>query len=220
MEKLERKWFLPVVLSLLFLSRGLAQQDSSRTDLSAYFAPQKIRAFSDFLFEQRDYLRAAAEYQRYLFLGAPERKHHILYRIGQCLFSASRPEQSVDYFRKAAEFKHTQAFQDSAKLALITALFSTSQYAEFRQKIESFQERDVSPGMKTRLAVLQAGYYMREKEWEKAHSFLTGSRDGSRVQEDDPSFRIMTRFAERGIHLPRKSPLLAGVMSSIIPGTG
>ena len=49
--------------------------------------------------QQRDYLRAAGEYQRYLFY-QPKEKEEIRYRIALCYRFGGKTEKAIDSFRE------------------------------------------------------------------------------------------------------------------------
>ena len=57
-----RRFTRIILLSAALLSVADAEE---RLD---YYSPENVHKFADFLYEQGDYLRAAGEYQRYLFI--------------------------------------------------------------------------------------------------------------------------------------------------------
>jgi TM2 domain-containing membrane protein YozV len=219
--KARKQLLLSLIVAVCIPGLGIAQQDTTGIgSLSGYFSSRNVLRFGDFLFDQGDYLRAASEYQRGLFLGVPDQQHRIFYQIGRCYYLASQPVQASLYFERAAHHPQSQAFQDSAFFAYTAALFFAGQYTEFTEAMHSFRSGVISPDFLTRLDILQAGYYMRERQWQKARLFLSESaQEHSGIGEEYP-FSEMVRFADRGMNLSRKSPFLAGAMSAIIPGTG
>ena len=81
-----------ILFSAVFLSFAAAEESID------YYAPENVRKFADFLYEQGDYLRAAGEYQRYLFY-QPQESEQIRYRIALCYRFAGDMEQAVQSFQ-------------------------------------------------------------------------------------------------------------------------
>ena len=63
-----------------------------------YYTPENVRKFADFLYEQGDYLRAAGEYQRYLFY-QPRESEEMRYKIALCYRFAGQTEQAIQNFQ-------------------------------------------------------------------------------------------------------------------------
>lgn len=219
MKKTIRLILLTALCILNQTGDGYAQQDSTRTHAFLnYYSPQNLLKFGDFLFQQGDYLRAASEYQRYLHIYNPDHSHRIYYQIGRCFFNTSRPEEASQYFKKAAEDLN-DTLQDSALFAYTSALYFSGQSDDFQHAMSSLSNRIMDPERKIQLILLQTGHYLKNEEWKKADTFLKKSTAGL-AAEESRSISIMEGLTERGLHLPHKSPLLAGVMSTLIPGTG
>ena len=66
-----------------------------------YYAPENVRKFADFLYEQGEFLRAAGEYQRYLFhISEKEAEsEQIRYKIALCYRFAGQTEQAIENFQ-------------------------------------------------------------------------------------------------------------------------
>ena len=62
-----------------------------------YYAPENVLKFADFLYEQGDYLRAAGEYQRYLFY-KPQDTEQIHYKIAVSYRFGGKTEQAIQRF--------------------------------------------------------------------------------------------------------------------------
>ena len=60
---------IPKFLLMVFLTTMLLPFAAAEEPID-YYTPENVRKFADFLYEQGDYLRAAGEYQRYLFSSA------------------------------------------------------------------------------------------------------------------------------------------------------
>jgi tetratricopeptide (TPR) repeat protein len=220
MKKNASLTLLFTLYALFYSGTGYAQQDSTRIHaFSTYYTHQNILKFGDFLYQQADYLRAASEYQRFLYMHNPDQNHRIFYKIGQCFYNASRPDDASEYFQKAAECPYNEALQDSALFAHASALYFSGQTDEFQNTMNSFSHHTVGSDRKIQLVLLQTGFHIKNEDWKKAHTFLNQSI--SEISDEDKnSLSTMVRLTERGLSPPNKSPFLAGFMSTLIPGTG
>ena len=107
---------LHAILMVLFCSGTVtAQEDSTRSQsISTYFTPDNLLKFSDFLFQQADYLRAASEYHRYLYLLNENQNYRIFYKIGQCYYNVSQHHKASEFFNKAAMSPDNDALRVNA----------------------------------------------------------------------------------------------------------
>ena len=88
------KFLLIIFLTFTLLSLAAAAAEEPID----YYAPENVRKFADFLYEQGDYLRATGEYQRYLFY-QPQESEQIRYRIALCYRFAGQSEQAIQNFQ-------------------------------------------------------------------------------------------------------------------------
>lgn len=216
---IKAKWSLLILASLTVTAS--AQQDSLNLDTpSVYYTPENILRFADFLLQRSDHLRAAAEYQRYLFTGDAGQRSHVYYQMGRCYLRASQPNQASPYFLQASQEADRSAFRDSATVAFAATLLLAGRNEKFSQTTDSLQSENVSSFMKTQLLALKGFHYLRQRQWQEAlatHSLLSLDGHKQGVENSDmPLFNL----AQRGMNLPKKSPFLAGLMSMGLPGSG
>jgi tetratricopeptide (TPR) repeat protein len=209
---------LAVLLLIAVGATKVGAQDSlANRPSSDYYSPFNILRFGDFLWQQGDYLRAAAEYQRYLFAGVAPEQPRVFYQLGRCYLKTSQPEQAAAYFHRAAQSARSPSFQDSAAVAFTAALLLARRDETFLQISDSLQARALFPPLQARLLALKGIYYLQRQQWENAYAVFSPAslHNGS----DDPIAPLL-RLAERGETLPQKSPWLAGAMSTVLPGSG
>lgn len=203
--------FLCIVCALLI--QNALKADSLNID---YFKPQNIYHFAEHLCNEGDYLRAAGEFQRYLFAfdSLPPNTDSVFYKIGLCYHLSKNYDKAIQYFQKIID-DNTQSkllYQSYYQIAL--CYFLTGRIEEsttfLNSKVTAVNQDDI----KWRMVQLQAVNYMQKKEWIKAIDLLN-------VGENTNSVCIrLANFANMGQKLPRKSKVLAGMYSTVIPGTG
>ncbi len=178
----------------LFLAGSLSGADLS-TD------PLKIIAFADHLFKTEDYMRAAIEYERYLFL-SNSTDDSVLFKIGLCHQFRKRHDFAVRSFREITR-KNSSHIMKSARLAILYNLYLMQDWN----------------------GILDFGY---RNDDEYYFFYLAGlNRDSTVIDQEnisqlsDDSLRsVLVRIDEKYKQLKPKSPLLASVLSAAIPGLG
>lgn len=183
-----------------------------------YFAPDKVYEFAEHLYKEKDYLRAAGEFERYLLLaGMPEVDDSTLYRIGMCYLLGNSPERAVTYFLSVADKFPLSIYRDRASYQIANSYF---RMGEFDQSIEHINKNPPQSSESCgRLRDLLVLNYLYLKDWEKAHGvFSSFTKDNSDCSGSADS--ALRRLTFEGTRLPYKSKVVAGLMSSLVPGSG
>jgi len=183
-------------LVLLVLGSVLAAQAQS----DDYFSPSNIRKFGQYLFSQGDYLRAAMEWERYLYLVGED--DSVQYKIGYCHTARERYDFAAEAFLQIAQKPHSP-LAESARLAAMDNLVQLSDWsgilamqprndAEWAYRYYADQALESQP--------LSADYF-------------------AAMQSDSLRARLLHWELERQA-VKKKSPLLAAVASAAVPGLG
>jgi len=184
-----------------------------------YFSPENILRFADFLYQEKDYLRAAAEYRRYLSYGdvQPAAAAPVYFKIGLCYRLARDYPKSVSAFQAVLEkYPHSEAAEDSY-CQIAYSHFLGGRYEESLSSVEAFFPKTGSEERKLKLSHLKGLNYLYQKKWQKAEDYF---RSLGEKTAENPVTAALKTFAEQGKHLPHRSPFLAGALSTLIPGTG
>lgn len=201
----------------LIVFAGEAQLDSTMINsYSDYYLPENILRFGDFLFRQGSYRRAAAEYQRFLFTNTDASQDRVLYKVGQSYIRTHQAVNASSYFKKAALAAGATVFGDSCNVAFASSLLLSGRNEEFLDTVDSLQSKNMITPLKTELFELRSIYYLQTKRWQKARETLSEINQ----KESKNTISDLSKLANRGIKLPQKSPLKAGLMSAVIPGSG
>ena len=185
-----------------------------------YYRPENIRKFADYLYAQGEYLRAAGEYQRYLFsqptaLGGNQ--NDVLHRIADSYRLGGQPDRAVQFLETLLQ---TQPNSNLARYELGATYFLIGQYDEsirfLKESQDLFQEEDYRWKSQMLIGVNK----LMQKRWEGAIQHF--DQFDLRGLPEVVGQRISTykNYAEKGKDLPSKSPLLAGFLSTALPGSG
>ena len=217
-----------IILTLLMLvlaSPGFclsSNNDTTGTTLPEYYTPENVLKFADHLFNSGDYLRAAGEYQRYLFL-APRsvRSDSIYYRIVKAVFLGEDYDR-CDHLLAAFPNRYPHA-PVGADIPLFRAIVKFKQ-RDYSGSLSLSRSPGISDTKLKRVVVatnyLYLGDFESAKEWScqsSAHGLL--NIDDPSQKSADAILDLCDRATAAG-SLPFKSKLLAGALSTLVPGVG
>jgi len=207
-------------LAILAPAGEALTQDSLATSAALdYYSPVNVLKFGHFLWQQNDYQRAAVEYQRYLTDDFAPGRDRVLYQLGRCYLKLSQTEPAAKYFYQAARTAPVSVFRDSASVAYAGALLLSKRDAAFLQTADSLNASTptLSPALQIQLLALRSVSHLQRAQWDPALKILANPLLPEAGETPVASLR---QLAERGKTLPQKSRLLAGVMSTLVPGSG
>ena len=161
----------------------------------------KVREFADHLYKTDDYLRAAIEYERYLFL-SDSNDDTILFKIGLCHQFRERYDYAVQSFSQILNNEGSELIRTAR-----TAILYNNYKMENWEAILNFECLGDTELYFRYLALLQKD--------------STESENQTFGQITDDSLRAaLTAIEKNRKHLKHKSPLLASVLSAAVPGLG
>ncbi|MBM3242320.1 membrane protein insertion efficiency factor YidD [Candidatus Poribacteria bacterium] len=199
----------------VFLEKTGFEGDNSNVD---YYNPQNILSFADYLYKEEDYLRAAGEYQRYLFYSSAE-SDKTIYRIALCYRLGGQTEKSIKFFEKILQEYPESVLSTSARYQIGYAYFMMGQYENSISHLKELH-RVENKTYRWKLQHLMGLNYLMQKRWGDANRLFDSLAHISPDEEAKAVALKFKNYAEEGEHLPHKNPILAGSLSSILPGTG
>lgn len=184
-----------------------------------YYAPQNILKFAEYLYDEEDYLRAAGEYQRYLFY-SQEKADSVLYKIGLCYRLSGKMEKSLAVFQKVLkEYPHSD-ISTSASYQVGYSYFLTGQHdtsiSHMKEAINGIEHDNEVWKFKHLMGL----NYFQQKRWDDAHRLFSSLALVNGDEDSKAAAINLSRYAEEGKRLPRKNRFLAGFSSAILPGAG
>ncbi len=210
-----RKFLLIVFLSCTLLSFVSAEESIE------YYAPENVRKFADFLYEQGDYRRAAGEYQRYLFYlsEASGESEQIRYKIALCYRFAGENEKAIRDFELLLRSRPHSQFASRAYYQIGATYFLMDQFGESAQFLRETLPRITDTQQHAETEQLIGLSYLMQKQWSEAGEIFQKLQESDVISVREKA-SVYHSYAAAGTHLPSRSPFLAGVLSTIVPGAG
>ena len=213
-----------LLIFVMFASLASAQVD--------YYSPENVLQFADFLFEEGDYLRAAGEYQRYLYYArlentpaeesqtpVPNAQEAIHYKIALCYRLGGKPMRAIDTFETLLQ-KHQQSpFASRAYYQLGVSYFLMEQFSDAVQFLQKTLPRITDARLHTEAKQLIGLAYLMQKQWREADEvFMAVQTSAGAIGTDKAA--MYRQYAVQGANLPNRNPFLAGILSTMLPGAG
>ena len=206
------KLFLLIFLTTTLLSFTAAEEPIE------YYAPENIRKFADFLYEQDDYLRAAGEYQRYLFY-QPAESEQVRYKIALCYRFAGDSEQAIQNFESVLRLHPQNQFASRAYYQIGVTHFLMDRFEVSVQFLHEALPHITDTRQRAEAEQLIGLSYLMQKQWSEAGEVFKTLQESGVIAVRQKAF-VYHNYAEAGARLPTRSPFLAGALSTILPGAG
>lgn len=179
-------------------------------------APESVREFGDHLFRQGDYYRAITEYERFVFLAPePSAAAEVRLRIGEAYYFGEKWDAAARIFRALEAPEMNENVRRTSALYLAAIALRQKELQQAADLLEKFladfpddPRRNDAIGQLI-LLDLRSGR-IGEAERRLAEANAVGAS----------SLPLGAADLEEWKRLPRKSPLLAGSLSAILPGAG
>ena len=205
-------------LLLIWLSATPLLSFASAEEPVDYYAPENVRKFADFLYEQGDYLRAADEYQRYLFY-KPQDTEQIRYKIAVSYRFGGKTEQAIQGFETLLRTYPESQFASRAYYQIGATYFLMDQFDQSTRFLHEVLPRITDTRQHAEAEQLIGLSYLKQKRWSEA-SGVFKTLQASDVMSIREKAAVYHDYAEQGAHLSTRSPFLAGTLSTIVPGAG
>ncbi len=205
-------FLLLTLLNISFLSYANTEEPLD------YHSPENILKFADYLIQQGDYLRAAGEYQRYLFY-QPQESEQIRYKIALCYRFGGKTEKAIQLFEKLLQESTDRTLTNSAYYQIGVSYFLMEQYGKSAHHLDKSLPRITNDRYRAESQQLIGLSNLMQNRWLEAEKTFN-SLMKSDVLEVSEKAAVYSNYASQGAKLPSRSPFLAGLMSTIIPGAG
>lgn len=192
---------------------------------SGLFSPVNRLKFGNYLFADKDYLRASAEFKEYLKSFDDDT---VRFKYSLCLFNVGKYEEASDNF-KTLFFGNP--FSEKARLYFYESYFFGKDYKDLRELVDnrnykstqyskeidrlnniSYLMDDSPASTRPRFALAKARRGRRGEPLPAMNSFLSVFNDS--VQSSIAHFYYQKKNPKH------KNPLTAAIFSAIIPGSG
>ncbi|MCG9134077.1 tetratricopeptide repeat protein [Candidatus Poribacteria bacterium] len=178
-------------------------------------------AFADALFREGDYLNAAHEYKRLLFLhpDAPQ-SDFIAFRIAASYQNAGQLKNAIHAYERLIDIypKSTLAARAKNNIAQCHILSGDSKQGltSLKRFLTEHKKSDLAPRVHFTIGML----HVDKGEWAEANTVWN---DVSLTYSESPFAEVSDRLArlvKNAETLPRRSPTVAGALSVLVPGGG
>lgn len=208
------------LILLLVVSQNLVAETTT-TKTVDYFAPDNILKFADYLYDNGDYIRAAGEYQRYLYISPTKNiNDSIYYKSTKALFRGGDYDQSL-YLMQNFRLKYPQS--EYLNKATIGQAIIRYHQKNYHKAIAS--ARKITARQSCRKQIIIGLSYLKLNKIDSAKFAIyhgDSSPDNSLPDYENCRENIKLLFDKITMakSLPYKSPAKAGLLSAVIPGTG
>lgn len=200
------------LILLLCLNSLAIAGEIKTTDSSA------LLNFADSLFNKGEYYRAITEYKRFIFYyPCDELVKEAKYKIALSYFNGERWLEAISEFQKVNDEYPEDEIGVKAYFKIGESFYRREDYylaiSKFRDFIRKYPEAKLSDEAQ----YLISWSHLKLYRWEK-------SAKGFSEVKTDSDFGILSQNlvmeVEKGETLPEKSPVLAGALSTFLPGAG
>lgn len=213
---MKTKKFLGLLLLLLLNSVFLS--DIIAEETIDYYSPENVLKFADYLFAQGDYLRAAGEYQRYMFIQSKD-NDMIRYKIAVCYRLGGRTEHAIRSFKELVKESLNSKTKSAAYYQIGVSYFLMQQFRESINFLDTSLPHISDEHFRLEAQQLIGLSHLMRKEWNSAEKMFEALKETDVLDVRQKAI-VYGEFANRGEMLPKRSPLLAGFLSTIVPGAG
>jgi len=182
-------------------------------------SPQQLFDFASSLHSSRDYYGAVIEFKRLVsYFPSGPLTEEASFMIGKSYYDAGRMEDAAKTFES-----FVGVFPDSKNIEAALAFMAKADYASGYYKRGIKRLLDVKVGLKDQ-SMMRASDYLIGWGYLGDHDFDRSNSVFHYVSTSESEYREFARSlaydVKKGKDLPSKSPLLAGLFSSILPGSG
>jgi tetratricopeptide (TPR) repeat protein len=185
-----------------------------------YFTSNNIYRFAEYLYQEKEYLRAAGEYQRMLILADSSFAGDLLLdKIGNCYQLTDKYEMSSQYFQKIIHEYPSSLFKENSYLQIAYNYLKMAIYDQSINYIDANINQLNSQDGRLKMNIIRGMNYFYLREWKQAYDHFTSLNPTNNSHKDSLSLKFF-KLAKEANQFPYKSKLLAGTMSAFIPGSG
>lgn len=188
------------------------------------YESQQVFDFANSLFDENDYQNAINEYNRYLYF-YPDGSFAVesQYRIAACYLNMKQFPKAVKSYQKVLKMDIPSKLRQRTRVKIAECYFFKKDYnraiEKFNQFLIEYPQSEFIPRVQFMLGSTYTEiekWNMAEKSWREIYS--SPQRTESQLLRDET--RELNQILRRVNKLPRRSPVVSGIMSTFLPGLG
>ncbi len=187
----------------------------------SHFDAENLLAFANSLFQEGDYPNAVHEYQRYLFLYPIGDKNNLVqFRIAAAYQNANQLQAAIESYQKLTVTYPRGPLTERARSNIAQCQLlqgkKTTAISSLRQLLSDSPDSESAPRAQFIIGMI----HMENRDWSSAaREWKQGSIRYAQVPFGAMS-NPLSRIVQHGESLPNRSPVLAGLLSTLVPGLG
>lgn len=211
MKKSNLIYFILVTLALLsFTATSLASPQEGEE--------KSLLGFANHLFERGHYYQAVTEYERFIYFNpnhpsVPKAR----LKIAFCYKLGEKHGKAIELFRNLVDEYYNQKVGKEAAYQLGECYLESGDYELALIEFENFIEDNPNHLLSEKAKWEMAWTYIYLEKYASAEKQLFFIKEDSLYQK--PSQELVSALKQLP-NLPRKSPLMAGLLAVVIPGAG
>lgn len=200
-----------------FIGEAIGNSDQGRRAMEP-----GVLSFADYLFSLREYKAAASEYLRFAFTNPGHLlRPYAIFRAGICYEMLGMWDIASRTYREAAKDLQDDRIAELIEFALARCAFASRNLEEAELSLSSLIRSSKVEEIKGRSVLLLAACSIIKGDWEEGRRVLRDGMSAGLSQEYIEVARSVLETIEKVRMLDkRKSELIAGVLSAILPGAG
>jgi tetratricopeptide (TPR) repeat protein len=183
-----------------------------------YYTSNNIYRFAEYLYQNGDFQAAAGEFQRYVFsAGYTVNTDSVLLKIGDCYQKGKSPDVAIGYYENVLKNRPSSFLYDRVHFEIAKTYTRNGDFETSLNHIQNFLPAISSDSVKYHMHKLSGINYLYQQKWKNAREKFSTLKAS---EPHDSNITKLCQLAEAGENLNYKSPFIAGLFSSIIPGSG
>ncbi|MBD3338282.1 MAG: hypothetical protein GF353_04205 [Candidatus Lokiarchaeota archaeon] len=184
---------------------------------SEYYLPTNILKFANYLYENNEYQRAVAEYERYLF-STQGNQDSIHFKIGLCYYLNNQFTKSESKFAQFSQLNPNSRFVADVFFYLAYINYKLKKYKVSTGYISRLQNNhDNSHVIVEKTQLLRIANQLHLRNWTHAEKSLKSISPTSNFLT---SKNVLSNYLTEGRQLKSKNKYVAVALSAILPGAG
>ena len=182
------------------------------------FSADQVLIFAERLMREGEYFRAITEYRRFLFYYPDDpRRAMAHFSIGLAFYRGESYAEALQTFQEVTQRYPNTAYGKQAWLWQGESLIRQGQYITAEQLYREIAEHFPDERIGQQARYQRAWTLLYRRQWrDAATQFQQVAPDSDLYQRA----QLLAQEALVGERLPTKSPVLAGILSGLVPGSG
>src|SRR5215510_886446 len=182
------------------------------------FSADQLLIFAEQLMREGEYFRAITEYRRFLFYYPDDpRRAMVHFSIGLAFYRGESYAEALQTFQEVTQRYPNTAYGKQAWLWQGESLIRLGQYTTAEQLYTEVTESFPHDRIGQQARYQRAWTLLYRRQWRDAATQLQQVVPDSELYQ---SAQLLAQEALIGERLPTKSPVLAGIFSGLLPGSG